>query len=641
MATRRATPTGVLTVLATILVFCVGFLALGCKEGSSVMPVSSFLAGPSDLYGTSTGVVSTGTGTGTASGTSTGTGTVASVTSTITTSSSGSGYDLTGSVFESGTNPPVAVANAKVALEGVALSDSSSYSQNANSTTNGQYFMKNVPPGSYYLKISITDYIDYITHFDISSSSLPSALAIGLTPKKHSVSGRVTRAQSSTSTSIGLGGATVVVSRLTSSGGIDNGMASITVMTTTSGDFLIGGLRSGSYQAEASKSGTRSASANFIINADGTTVPTSLSLQLQAANFSYSGSVKDQNSLTPIPNAVVSLLTVTASQNTTSSGLPVVVAPATTPKVEATTLEGRFFFQGLSEGLYQLDATAASYTNVSYLVRILEDGTQSPQEPTIFLKQVASATIATITGNLVDAYSRAPLEYVTCTIAGFGNTLTDNHGNYTFSGIPPGDYKLKFEKNGYNTLEVNVTAKTTTSVRYDELIYSEEAGKGSISGRVIDETVASRPGVGGLIVRVYRLLNLESNADAPPAWTFEDATLAGAFDPNVPWVKSTHTNTDDPATIANEAGTFKITHLAPTDQRHRYYVYVGTQNSSVTAVQTVNSGYSVNVIDSNATTPFQRVFNDQTVVFRGWYGLTVLPNTTTYITNYDRESIRP
>jgi ferric enterobactin receptor len=95
-----------------------------------------------------------------------------------------------------------------------------------------------------------------------------------------------------------------------------------------------------------------------------------------------------------------------------------------------------------------------------------------------------------ITGKVVDASSKAPVDYATITIFPQGSTnpitgtTADPNGNYTLINIPPGEYRLSINFIGYqqfvrehlvvaaaqNGLNLGTATLTATSKRLNEVV---------------------------------------------------------------------------------------------------------------------------------------------------------------------------
>jgi len=162
-----------------------------------------------------------------------------------------------------------------------------------------------------------------------------------------------------------------------------------------------------------------------------------------SGTFLLSGTVKSGND--PLAQATVTLIYDGKSQATTT-----------------TTGEGKFIFNGLKSGQYELTASKTNYSSSQEKVTVylLTDGKTSPLEPEIFLSKNSTAdqgssadTSMVASGTLRDAFSGAALEYVKCTIKNANiSTITDRNGKYRFPPLDEGSYEVEFSKDGYSTL---------------------------------------------------------------------------------------------------------------------------------------------------------------------------------------------
>lgn len=315
-----------------------------------------------------------------------------------------------------------------------------------------------------------------------------------------------------------------------------------------------------------------------------------------------------------------------------------------------TTPEGKFIFQGYPAGIYEISLAenSASYNPATYVVHILDDGTLSPVAPKLYLSAKILGEDETIvyhtlaTGTVFDVFTKAPLQYVTCTIKGFGSTVSDLNGYFEFRNLLPGTYELSLARDGWSTLVTNFTVRIT-SANPDKteilpspmefyIAQSPEIDRGSISGRYVDETTGL--GVNNLIVRLYacRLETREVTVGSGPRqiseWTLYSASP-------VP-VVSTKTGPDNSG--LNTDGTFRIEHIEPSSLTEQdpsretagYVVYVGSGFSGLAGVEWKPD------VKSEYTWYLPGTSTDGGVSFKHkWINVKVKPDTTTYLHNYD------
>jgi hypothetical protein len=568
-------------VLGTLLLGSVSLLISGCKEANNTLPVAGYLTEISGIgaYGTSAT-------------------TTASATTTVSPSATGSGVDLTGKAYDSALGVGFPVSGVQVKLDQKDIGTTSS---------NGDFVLGGVLPGNHNLSFEMEDYETHSIYFSLSSTYAVSRdIGAPMVRKTYTFSGKVLT-QDTTKTPIE--NAVVSITEL-----------NISTTTTSSGEFTFPAIKSGVYNLVA-----KAASSNFSqtttlveVKKDGSTSPATVEVLLPSNNFNLSGFVRLNTSREGLANINVDLW------------LDNVMLASTT-----TTGEGKFFFQNLSSGLYNLIVAGGSteFKSAEYRIQVLTDGTFSPTTPEIFLTRLEQQETYTASGTVKDAFSFGPLEYVTCNIKGFGQVLTDSRGIFSFKNLPLGTYQLEFSKLGFSTLNVSFTLDaggnfSPTKLDY-MLIYNQETGKGSIAGRLYDEKTKS--GVSSLIVRAYDMeyipqtisvMDIFGNVKTVTKylWAFSQPTL----DP----VKSTTMGQDNQTTPEDESGTFKLTHLPPTTTTKKYYIFIG--NGLATMTTQIFSDAEYPTMKWNVPTPQNRVHS--------WSEIEVTANTTTYLSNYEKEN---
>jgi hypothetical protein len=409
-------------------------------------------------------------------------------------------------------------------------------------------------------------------------------------------------------------GAVVTVSR--------SGTALSSMITGSDGTFQIS-LATGTYEVKVAKTGYADFSGTTEIQAE---VKTIFNVEM-SPKFTFSGTVKLDSSSEALTNIPVDLFR--EAVNLTST---------------ITTAEGKFIFQDLSAGQYTVTIASGSntYASKTYGIQILKDGTISPKVTDFYisLNLESDRMRYSVSGTVRDAFSKAPIEYATCNIKGFGSVLSDSQGVFYFTNLFDGQYQITFTKNGFNDMTANFylsdQGETNPAALAYELVYTVEKNMGSISGRYVDEATGS--GVNDLVVRVYQYLQTQKEytvqitdpdtgsstfqTQRESNWEFESLSPQP--------VKSTHTSADI-ATVENSGGSFKITHLSPTTDTKKYFVYIGRNNSSVTTT-TLSKGVAGQVV---ATWNVENAGNANKV--HSWQEVTVTANTTTYLTNYEKE----
>lgn len=304
-----------------------------------------------------------------------------------------------------------------------------------------------------------------------------------------------------------------------------------------------------------------------------------------------------------------------------------------------TTAKGEFVFENLSPGTYNIGLArdAMAYSPATYVILILNDGTIVPESPELYIapKVLTEEDIVhpLASGTIIDAFTKAPLQYVTCTLKGVGGTITDDQGRFSFTSLVPGDYELTFSKPGWETMTINFIVKqignTTTmypgTLTY-EMIQSQENDVGAITGRYVDETTGL--GVDGLIVRVYPM-KYETRTITVLVSGEETQKDVSYWEVSGSPILSTRTGED---TSGNEdlTGTFRLEHLQPTSDTVKYLVYIGNNSSSMTRSAfndpaDVGNPQQIWMIENTAN--LNRLHS--------WSLVNVTAKTTTYLENYN------
>jgi hypothetical protein len=384
-----------------------------------------------------------------------------------------------------------------------------------------------------------------------------------------------------------------------------------TAYTSAEGKFFFQELTQGSYRLEAGKESPvfSTSTANMTILSDGTVSPPNpvifLSERPAEENFTLTGFVKTQT------KEVLANIRVDIRKG---------ASDAENSEWTYTTGEGKFFFQNLTSGMYYLQANIGKTTLESdiYPVRILSDGTMSPTVAEIFVPQNKDNETVNIKGNIYDAFTGGPLEYAKVLLEGYSNNLTDTNGEFSFTELLPGIYKLVISKAGFQTLEAsfqineNGDPVTTPSALSYPLIHVERTGYGSIAGRFVD--IDTEEGISGKLVTLanYKLVTKKSGNVTETDWEITGRVL------------TTRTLEDDPETPQNEKGSFKLTHLAPTDETVKYAIYIGNDEPTYINEARDNSIFTWKVFNSAGTTSSFAV-----------YGFSVASAQTTFWTNYE------
>lgn len=529
------------TGLAIFLsVVTVVILMSGCSERSPLVPVtyvetSSF---------TST---SSGTSTITSSGTQTidtTSGVDSTIPTTVTSAGTANTFDLNSFIYDSSSGSGVA---------NVSVTTSAGHS--VKTLSDGRFYLRSVSPGTFTISLSAIDYEDFSYAVEVATSGrIYPGLGARIERKTYPLSGKVL---TKGTTSEPIVGAHLRIKKL------DDSIA--TTSTTSNGEFLFPAVTSGRYTLEAwqGKATIPEQSVSVFIDKNGSITPAVITILLKPTNFKLQGFVKLDSTKEPLSGIDLSI-----SQNGTFTA-------STT-----TTSEGKFTFSGLPAGLLTIQASESGFLNATAVVQIFEDGTISPPTPEIPLSREISSSTWSVYSRLLDAYSAAPLEFVTITLKGYASTITDRNGYFYVDNLPPGQYSFECRKEGFNQFDGNFMIYSTGSSTINKLYYmvfSLETGLGSVVGRYIS---TANKFASGFPVAIYAIHDLNKDKERR-LWAL---TL-----PKTP-IKETYTgsNLTRSDNESDETGIFKFTHLQPTTENSKYLIVVG-ENYSTKPKETVES----------------------------------------------------
>jgi hypothetical protein len=332
-----------------------------------------------------------------------------------------------------------AVANATVTctcLTGSAFSDS-----------NGNYTLADVPPGSgYAVTFNATGYqTKTITGVSVTAKTVTTENA-ALSEQLGGITGTVTDSL----THAAISGASVTCTSTPTCTG---------ATTATDGTYTISSLAPGTYHLIAAASGyTSSATTPVVV---GTTTATQ-NFALVPHSGSISGTVTDSITGLPINGATVAC-----------SGSPTCIS-AITPT------NGTYTLSSLTEGTYQLVASAPNYTTSSTTPVVVVPG-GTPSQPFALVP-----TPGTITGTVIDTFTSLPVSGASVTCNGppaCTGTSTASDGSYTLT-VEPGSYTVVLSKTGYITTTRSGVVVTSGNAASGPS--SLAPSQGTISGTVID-----------------------------------------------------------------------------------------------------------------------------------------------------------
>jgi hypothetical protein len=168
-------------------------------------------------------------------------------------------------------------------------------------------------------------------------------------------------------------------------------------------------------------------------------------------------------------------------------------------KQTRTTSEGKFFFFKIPPGLYDVVAATNNdtYEELSYVIRILEDGTMSPATPELALENKTVTSTGPIkvklTGKVLDSSNKTPVDNIVVELYSentlLKSTVTTGEGKYFFDEIASGLYRLEVAKDSQlyvqKSITVNVLPDGTVSPPSPEVFLSTKTFENyTISGFV-------------------------------------------------------------------------------------------------------------------------------------------------------------
>lgn len=370
-----------------------------------------------------------------------GTGT-ASITSTNTTNFNISLVPLSGTL--SGT---VRNATTGSTLSGAVITvlQGSTVIGTATSGSQGTFTL-NLSPGNYTVTTALTNYQTLSSSVTIVSSQT-TTLNPSLQPLPGNVSGLITNSQ----TSAALAGATVSI--------FSGSTLVASTVTNASGSYAITGLAPGTYTLTASLN-------NFVATSQSITISSNATLTQNAALTPQMGTVTgiiQDTSFNPLGGASVVLM----------QGSTVVATTTVAP------LTGVYSFNVLP-GSYTISASATNYTTASTAANILSNSTSI-----VNITLVESP--GSVSGLVRDAVTLSALNGATVQVLqgslSIATTVTNSSGNYSMTGIAPGNYTLSVSLANYvtGTTSISVASNQTTTTTT-----SMQPQNGSVSGVVKD-----------------------------------------------------------------------------------------------------------------------------------------------------------
>jgi protocatechuate 3,4-dioxygenase beta subunit len=400
-------------------------------------------------------------------------------------------------------------------------------------TGGGNYTINNIPPGSYTVRASQTNYQTAVVGAIVQSTQT-TTVNFTLMPSPGSIEGAVSDSQ----THLGISGATVEALQ---------GFV-VLASTTTAGDgtYTLSDLASGTYLVRVSAAGyqTTTIGATVVSN-----IATTVNFSLFGNPGTIAGVVRTSVSLTPIDSALIEISQGNASvASTLTDGLGQYSVPGMAPGTyfvraivagyqigsasaivlsgETTTIDfallsppggitgqitnavggstipsteiailqggavvastmtdsnGVYTVSTLAPGSYTVQAHAASFQNGSQTATIVAG-------QTAIVNIALAPSPATITGHVTDT-SVPPHTITGATIAVLDNgiavatTVTETDGSYTISGLPPGTYLVRASSPLFETASAGASVSPGGTATVD---FALQSSPGFLTGTVTD-----------------------------------------------------------------------------------------------------------------------------------------------------------
>lgn len=351
----------------------------------------------------------------------------------------------------------------------------------AVSDQNGAYLFNNLAPGTYQALSFAANYhssAEATVAIVANQTSTLNFILDPILPPTGSIQGTVTNA----ATALAISGAQVAIKQ---------GATVVTTVTTNAvGTYLAANLAVGTYTLSVSATGFVSADiANVQVTAD-TTTTANIALQLTSIGDLH-GTVTNATTTQAITGAQI---TVRLGEN--------VVATV------STDADGKYSVIGLSGGTYAVQASASGFqssTNNSVLIVVnLVTTADFALQPVV----IPTGGTSSLEGKVVNATDGTPVMHAVAllkervalpiladlTAELVKETTSDAAGNYSFTGLEPGIYRLKVSADGFKSAKIggivilaNETSVVNVALRPEKEKEPQEDRRGNISGQVTDK----------------------------------------------------------------------------------------------------------------------------------------------------------
>jgi hypothetical protein len=309
---------------------------------------------------------------------------------------------------------------------------------------NGTYTLNNLTPGTYTVQVSAANYGTLSSPDTVTSGAAPPD-NFNLVPNTGSISGTVTDSV----TNADLSGASVTCTGTPTCTGTS---------TSGTGAYTLSGLTEGTYQVTVTEANYTSQTLPVSVGPGGT--PTR-NFALVPNQGSIGGTVT--NSVTTLP---ISGASITCTGTPTCSGT-------------TTAANGTYALSSLTEGIYQVTASAPGYATSTTPVSVTAGATVTGANFALI------PATGSITGRVTDKVTSANIAGASVTCTGTptcSGTTTATDGTYTLSNLAAGTYTVQVVASGYGTQSASVPVTAGLATQNFNLV----PNPGSITGTVTD-----------------------------------------------------------------------------------------------------------------------------------------------------------
>ena len=466
------------------------------------------------------------------------------------------------------------------ALQGVLVSVAGSSTASSITASNGRFSIVGLNPGAVTITLIKNSYLPVTANATITAGGTlvlnpaltatdSSTEALPGTPEKGLLRGQITDA----STGAPIQFASVRVSDAATNAGLRF------VSTTADGAYEIANLDPGNIIIQVNGTGFLQASANAAVSA-GNALLFSPGLVPQGGDpNSGTGGDVGQEALPGTPSTGILQGIVTDLETSLPLAGVVIDVTGSTAASTTTAADGSYSITNIAPGNISVIASLATYLNVS-AVGSIAAGNATIFNPQLPPEGFVGSEAGTIIGRVVEAGNQNPLRTVLVSVvgsAGKTTVLTLFDGSFELADLPPDDYIVKFERQGYVTQSFNAVVTSGGTVDFQTVELSLALTRVAIYGQLTD--VDTGEPVANAVVSVSGTV-LSTQTDGQGNYRLEDLELGSKT------LVFTATGYNSQTLIFNftQGGEFEINRsLGLTENAGVNIAFLGTDQSSYTA----------------------------------------------------------